>query len=109
MTTTALAFDRFNNPIQALQPGVTQKITTATGASARTGAGLRQATVVVRLVATTDCYVQFGPAASVDATAASMFVVAGVPEYFRVPWNSGWGIAAIAADMAGVLHVTEMA
>lgn len=108
MTQTILAKDRFNHAVQALEPGTVQNITTSTSASTATSNNLAGGTVVVRLVATTDCYVAFGLAASVSATTSSMYLPAYSVEYFRVDENAGWKVAARAVTAAGTLNVTEM-
>lgn len=109
MTTTILAQDKYANAIQALAPGVTQNIATASGASAVLTTSLAVPTIVVRVVSTTDCYLAIGPAASVVATTSSMLLPANSIEYFRVAETAGIKVAALAVSAAGILNVTEMA
>ena len=108
MTQTYLAKDRFQHPIQALEPGIVQNIAVTTASSTPTAADLNGNTVVVRLLATADCYVSIGPSATVAATSASMYLPAFSVEYFRVDQAAGWKVAALGAATAGTLNVTEM-
>lgn len=109
MTTTLLAQDKYANAIQALAPGVTQNITTASGASAVLAISMAISTIVIRVVSTTDCYLAIGPAASVTATAASLLLPANSVEYFRVAEAPNIKVAALAVSAAGVVNITEMA
>jgi len=106
--TTLLATDRYNFPIQALEPGVVQNISFTTSGSTATGNNIGATTVVVRLVATADCYVAIGPAASVTASSSSMLLPAAAIEYFRVDQNATWKVAARGVAAAATLNVTEM-
>ena len=56
----------------------------------------------LRLVASADMFVNFGTTAS---TTTSMFLPAGIPEYFQ---SVGVNIAAIVASGTGSLYITEM-
>jgi hypothetical protein len=108
MTQTYLAKDRFQHPIQALEPATVQNVTFTTGSSAATAADLSGNTVVVRLVATADCYVSIGPGGSVDATSGSMYLSAFAVEYFRVDQGVAWRVAALGVASGGALNVTQM-
>lgn len=108
MTQTYLAKDRFQHPIQALEPGVVQTFGFITASSSATAANLNGNTVVVRLLATADCYVSIGPADTVAATSASLYMPAFSVEYFRVDQAAGWKVAALGVAAAGSLNVTEM-
>ena len=108
MTQTTLAKDRFNHAIQALRPGAVQNISFTTSGSTKTGADIGSNTVVVRLVATADCYVAIGPDATVAADTSSMFLPASAVEYFRVSQAAGWRVAARGVSATGTLNVTEM-
>jgi hypothetical protein len=108
MTQTYLAKDRFHHAIQALEPNVTQNIGFTTAASSATAADFNGNTVVVRLLATADCYVALGPAATVSASTGSMYIPAYTPEYFRVEEGSTWRAAARGVVAAGTLNITEM-
>lgn len=108
MTQTLLATDRFSQAIQALQPGVVQNIAFSTAGSTATADDIGSNTVVVRLVATADCYIAVGPAGSVSATTASTYLPAFAVEYFRVDQNAGWKVAARGVAASGTLNVTEM-
>lgn len=98
-----LSFDALGNPVHVFNPGASQNVTTS-GTSAQSAA-LGGNTLIVRLIATTDCRVAFG--ANPTATATSMLLTAGVPEFFTV--QVGSKIAAIATGLGGALNITEMA
>lgn len=106
MTATILAKDRFNNPIQALQPSTVQNIVTGTGASVAVTNAFGGSTVVVRLLATYDCYVAFGTVPT--ATSSSMYLPSGRPEFFRVEEGAAWKVAALSVAAIGVLNIVEM-
>ena len=85
--------------LPVIRPGATQ--TLAIGptsvASGALGAG------VVRLVATSDCHIAIGrPAATADAN--SLFLPAGVPEYFACLPDDN--LAVIQHVAAGTLYIT---
>lgn len=90
--------------VPAFRPGSTQSAA-FTSSSAAISNAVGANTRVVRLVATTDCFVAFGSAPT--ATTSGLFLPAGVPEYFRV--DSGDKVAAIRSTSDGTLYVTEMA
>jgi hypothetical protein len=108
MTQTYLAKDRFQHPIQALEPATVQNVTFTTGSSAATAADLSGNTVVVRLLATADCYVSVGPGGTVAATSGSMYLPAYAVEYFRVDQGVAWRVAALGVSSGGTLNVTQM-
>lgn len=59
--------------------------------------------VAVRVVSTTDCFIEIGP----DPTAVAesgLFLPAGVPEYFECSPNAK--VSAIQATAGGTLYVT---
>ena len=66
-----------------------------------------QQTLHVRLCATSDCWVSFGPTpvAAVNGI-SSILLPAGVPEYFWV--NPGELIACIQSATGGFLNIAEM-
>ncbi len=108
MTQTYLAKDRFNHAVQVLAPSLVQNISFNASGSTSTAADLNPNTIVVRLMATVDCYVAIGPSGSVSATTASMYLPALSPEYFRVNQNAGLRVAARGVLGLGTLNVTEM-
>ncbi len=61
-------------------------------------------TQVIRVVATSACYIAIG--SSPTATTSDIYLPAAVPEYFVVPPSSK--VSAIQASAGGTLHVTEM-
>ena len=117
--------DKYGNAVQASRPGVSQSL--AVGAASvssttfaagnqvtnrrqDTGAVVTPSTLTqhVRLIATVPCWVSFGtaPVAAVRA-GGSMFIPAGLPEYFWV--RRGERIAVIQDATAGFLYITELA
>ena len=84
--------------------GTTQKVA-YTGTAAATTNAVGNSTNVVRLVATTDCYLAFG--AGPTATTGSMYFPANTVEYFSVnPGNTK--ISALRVNTSGTLDVTEV-
>lgn len=78
-----------------------------TGTSASSSA-INSHSGTVRLVATTDCFVEFGPANAGTVTAAantSMFLPAYMPEYFSVA--NATKIAAIRLSADGTLYISQ--
>lgn len=61
-------------------------------------------TQVIRVVATTACYIAIG--SSPTATTSDIYMPANVPEYFVVPPSSK--VSAVQVSSGGALHVTEM-
>ncbi len=106
MTITVLAKDHFNDPIQALAPSTTQTVAIS-GTSAATTNALSKETIVVRLISTTNCFVNIGTGTP-TATTANTPLFAGVPEYFRVSGYQTIKVAGIQMSSAGSLYVTEM-
>ena len=106
MTTTYLAKDHFNHAIQALAPSTTQTVTIS-GTSAATANALSKNTVVIRVLATTACFINIGTGTP-TATAANTPLAAGVPEYFRVNGYETIKVAGIQLSAGGSLYVTEM-
>lgn len=85
------------------RPKTTQKVA-YTGTSARTANPVGNFIQVVRLIATSACYVKEGTS-TVTATTNDMYLPAGVAEYFIV--SPGNYIAAIQVSAGGTLDVTE--
>ena len=106
MTSTYLAKDRFNHAIQCLAPGTTQTVTIS-GISAATTNILDRNTVVIRVLATTSCFINIGTGTP-TANTANMPIVANTPEYFRVDAAPGIRVAGVQMSSGGSLYVTEM-
>lgn len=96
-----LAIDDFGERIQALRPGAAQTIPigSATQSSGTFGVA------VLRLVATSPCFIAFGTAPFADA-AGGHYLPQGAPEYFRTA--AGDRVAVIRAADDGLLHISEM-
>lgn len=60
----------------------------------------------VRVVSTTNCWVTFGTAPTASAAAGSIYLPAGVVEYFHV--SPGQKLAAIQDSGSGTLSLAEM-
>ena len=82
------------------KPDVSKTVAYTGTAGVSTAVGLH--TNVVRLVASTACFVAFGK----TATASDMFLPANTPELFTI--NGGDTISAIQSAAGGNLHITEM-
>lgn len=108
MTQTYLAKDRFQHPIQALEPNIIQNISFTNADSTATANNLNGNTVVIRVMTTADAYIAIGPAASVTASSSSVYLPAFLPEYFRVDQNAGLKVAARGVFGSGTLNVVEM-
>ena len=106
MTITYLAKDRFNHAIQALAPSTTQTVAIS-GTSAATANALSKETVVIRVLATTACFIRIGTGTP-TATTSDVPISANVPEYFRVNGNETIKVAGIQLTSGGALYVTEM-
>lgn len=83
--------------------GTVQPVT-YTGTAAMTTNGAGNGVHVVRVVATTDCYIRTGP--SPTATTSDTFLPAKWPEYINV--MPGEKVSAVQAASGGVLYVTEI-
>ena len=71
-------------------------------------AALTKTTGAVRLVASTDCFIEIGSGAGTTPTAVnstSTFLPAGRPEYFEV--TRGCKVAAVQSAAPGNLYLTE--
>jgi hypothetical protein len=106
MTDIVLPTDKLNNPIQAMGVGTTQVISFGPVSFAIANA-LSKNTIIIRLVATAPCHVAIGTGTP-TATSTSMYLPAGVPEYFSVNGFQTLKVAAVQNATAGVLYVTEM-
>lgn len=106
MTSTYLAKDHFNHAIQALAPSTTQTVTIS-GTSAATANALSKETVVIRVLATTACFIRIGTGTP-TATTADTPISANIPEYFRVNGYETIKVAGIQSSAGGSLYVTEM-
>ena len=75
--------------------------------TAGTTAALPAGTSVVRVMSTTDCFIELGTAPTAVAD-TGMYMVAYMPEYFECKDNSALGakVSAIRAATSGTLYVT---
>lgn len=89
---------------EAIVPGVSQALA-FTGTSAQSAA-LQASTTLIRLFATTDCFIQVGTNPTAAAN-TSMFIAAGIYEYIGVA--PGALVAAIQSSAGGTLYITEAA
>ena len=88
---------------QCITPGTLQTVA-FTGTSAQSSA-FQGSTNIIRVCASQDCFILFG--ASPTATTSSIFMPAGVVEYFSV--TPGQKVAAIQSSVAGTLYIAEAA
>ena len=99
-----LPIDRNARGIQAIGPGVSQRLS-FTGTSAQSSAvGVN--TRLVQLFATEDCWVVFGtnPTAAVN-DGSSFFLPGGIFLYYGISGSAK--IAAIQDSTSGYLHIIE--
>lgn len=82
--------------------GTVQNVT-YTGTAAATASSVSSGVLRVRLLATTDCYVQIGK--SPTATTSDVYLPSLSAEYIIV--NPGEKISAVQVASGGVLNVTE--
>jgi len=100
-----MSLKRAPHGVPALYPSTVQKVSYTDSSAACTNA-FGDDTEVVRIVATTACYVQF--AASPTATSSDFYLPADAVEYFNV--TPGTKVAAIrVSTTSGTLCVCEMA
>jgi hypothetical protein len=92
------------NTLGAPIPGA--GLTVAYTGTAGTTAALSVRATVVRVVATTDCFIEIGAAPTAVAN-TSLFLPAGVPEYFAC--TAGDKVSAIQVSAAGSIYVTPFA
>lgn len=87
--------------LPAIFPGVSKRL--AVGAASAQSDPFGETTGLIRLMATTDCYVAFG--ANPVATSSSLFLPAGAIEYFGVsPLDM---IACLQVSSAGFINIVE--
>jgi len=93
---TFLGKDGANDVVPAVAlPPIAQQTRTVSGTSAQSSA-LNAQTQMIRLATDTACFIETG-SSNPTATVAKMPLFAGQCEYFTVPVNCGWKIAAITA------------
>ncbi len=98
---TRLQYDQLGKPIQALQSGITQRVSVG-GASVASSAFAAK-TRAVRIVSTTACHYCVGEAP--EATTDHAYLPAEVVEFVAV--NGGDKIAFVQAASAGTAWITE--
>jgi len=76
-----------------------------TGTAGTTDA-LSTSAVTIRVVATTDCFIEIGPAPTAVAD-TGMYLPALIPEYFMCP--PGTKVSAIQVSAGGTIYVTPFA
>lgn len=94
--------DSRNVPVNVLQPIDTMAV--PVGASSTLINTFEDGVEVLRIVATVNCHIEFGPAPI--ATTSSMFMPAGVVEYFQR--KPGHVIAVIQSATAGMVYISSM-
>lgn len=103
-----LARDRLNAPIQALAPGPTTVVTVVNTGASVMASDLSATTVCIRLIATVDTLIAIGATGAVSASAGSMLLPAGIPEYFRVTATTSQKVSGLGLSAGGNLYITEM-
>ena len=74
--------------------------------TAGTTAALPSGTRTVRVVSTTDCFIEIGTAPTAVAD-TGLYLVAGVPEYFGCPASGK--VSAIQVSAGGTIYATPFA
>lgn len=87
--------------IPAIFPGASQRV--AIGATSVQSASIGDTTGIVRLSASTDCFVAFGT--NPVATVNSLYLPAGMVEYLGI--NPGEKVAVLQVSAAGFLSIVE--
>jgi hypothetical protein len=100
-----LAVDEYGHPIQALAQGANQ--TLAVGVASAQSLAFAAGSKVVRVVATSNCWIVFGVNPTAAATSGNgSYVPAGAIELWRV--TPGHRVAVIQDSAAGTLSITEL-
>ena len=71
--------------------------------TAGTTTALPDSTEAVRVMATTDCFIDLGPTATAVAD-TGLYLAAYSPEYFSA--YGGWKVSAIQVSSGGTIYVT---
>ncbi len=87
-----------------LTPRGTASKVTISGSHAESAA-MDASTKVVRLLATVDCYVAIGVGAV--ATNASLYMVAGVPEFFGITNGISEVVSVLQVSSGGTLSIAQ--
>ena len=85
-------------------PGKSVKV--AYTGTAGTTTALPETCDAVRLVSTTDCFIEISAAGTAAVADTGLYLVALLPEYFQAPPNAK--ISAIQVSAGGTLYVTPM-
>jgi hypothetical protein len=94
---------RSGERFQAIELSNPQKVS-YTGTAAASSA-FKNATSIVRVIATTDCFILFG--ADPTATTSSHYLPANAVEYFAVQPDSLWKVSVVRLTSSGDLYVSE--
>ena len=78
------------------------------GATSATGPATTAGVNTLRLVATVACWVTIAPGGVAAAATTSLYLPAGVVEYFRVPDAGTAKVTVLEASGAGTLSITEL-
>ena len=89
------------------RPAPGASLTVAYTGTAGTTAALPPGTACIRVLSTTDCFIEIGTAPTAVVN-TSMYLVGGLPEYFECKINSALGpkVSAIQVSAGGSLYVT---
>ena len=90
--------------VQCLRPATSQ--TVSIGGSSQASSAFAAGVLVVRLIATNNCHIQFGSSPTAVANGTDLFLPSFIPEYFRVEDQEQ--VAVIQDSASGTLHITEM-
>lgn len=97
-----LVTDQHGRSVMVVASGTVQKVSYS-GTAGTIGNAVSRKAKVVRVVATTSCYIAFG--SNPTATANDIYLPADVVEYWQI--QPEHKVSAIQVSSAGVLHVME--
>lgn len=100
---TMLARGDNGETVQAIYPGLTQKVAIDSGSSNAIAAGVGARTTVVMVQADVDCFIDVG--ASPTASTSTMPLWAKTPIFIAI--KAGDKVAGKSAGVTGTLYVTE--
>ena len=99
--------DSRSAPVQVLQPLNTRTFA-SDSASAIEVSTFTEGAEVIRVIATVNTFLEFSFETGVTATTSSMFIPAGVVEYFRIGPNQYISILGADTTETGTVYISEM-
>ena len=94
-----------NYTVARPNPALSQKVA-YTGTAGTIANALPDNCNVVRILSTTDCFVEITKAGTAAVADTGLYLVANVPEYFEC--DAGAKVSAIQVSTGGTIYVTPM-